>query len=58
LLQPEVRVALQLFDAHIDLAAKGHPVEFVEHRAVETLDDAVGLRTFNLGAGVIDILDR
>lgn len=48
--QPIVEIALQLLNGHIDLAAKGDPVELIEHRPVETLDDAVGLQAFDLGA--------
>ena len=42
----------------IDLLAERHPVELVQHRLVEALDDAVGLRALGLRARVIDVLHR
>jgi hypothetical protein len=55
---PGIEVGLQLVDCVVDLLAERHPVELVEHGAVEALADAVGLRAFGLGAAVVDILDR
>jgi hypothetical protein len=42
----------------IDLLAERHPIEFVEHGAMEALADAVGLRALRLGTSVVDVLDR
>ena len=56
--QPGIEVGLQLVDRPIDLLAERHPIELVEHGAMEALADAVGLRALGLGAGVIDVLDR
>ena len=39
-------------------SCEGEPVELVEHGPMKALDDAVGLRAFDLGAGVIDVLHR
>lgn len=50
-------MGLQLGDAAIELFAEGDPVELVQHRLVETLADAVGLRALGLGPAVIDVLD-
>ena len=38
---PCIKVGLQLVDGAVDLFAERHPVELVEHRAVEALADAV-----------------
>jgi hypothetical protein len=56
-LQPQVEIALQLLDARVDLAAKGPPIQLVDHGAMGTLDDAVGLGAFDLGVRMIDVLD-
>src|SRR4029079_11957420 len=56
--QPGIEVGLQLVDGPIDLLAERHPVELVEHGAMEALADTVGLRALGLGAGVVDVLDR
>src|SRR3954466_6039774 len=53
---PLIKVGLQLGDRAVDPLAEGHPVELVQHRLVETLNDAVRLWAFGLGAGVIHIL--
>src|SRR6266851_3094441 len=38
--------------------AERQAVELVQDGAMEALADAVGLRAFRLGAGVVDVLDR
>src|SRR5215213_3432841 len=53
---PFIKVGLQLGDRAIDPLAEGHPIELVQPRLVETLNDAVRLWAFGLGAGVIHIL--
>ena len=55
--QPRLQVGLQLLDARIDLLAKRHPIELVQHRAVKAFADAVGLGALHFGAGVINVLD-
>src|SRR5271167_56622 len=55
---PSIKVGLQIVDRAVDLLAERHPVELVEHGAMEALADAVGLRAVGLGATVVDILDR
>jgi hypothetical protein len=55
---PLVEVRLQLFDRRVELPAKRHPVELVEHRLVEPRADPVRLRALRLGPRVIDVLDR
>src|SRR5215469_10087090 len=54
---PRIKIGLQLVDRAIDLFAKRHPIEFVEHSAMEALADAIGLRALGLGAAVIDVLN-
>ena len=54
---PSIEVDLQFVDSPIDLLAKGHPVELVEHGAMKALADAIGLRALGLGAAVVDVLD-
>src|SRR5262252_1924683 len=41
---PGIEVGLQLVDRAVDLLAERHPIKLVEHGAVETLADTVGLR--------------
>src|SRR3954468_18342273 len=55
---PCIEIGLQFIDRTIHLFSKRDAVELVQHGLVEALADAVGLRTFGLGAGVIDVLDR
>lgn len=43
-LDPGVKVFLQLFNATVDLLPKGYLVELLQNRLVETLADAIGLR--------------
>ena len=56
--KPAIEVGLQLLDACVDLAAERHLIKLVEHGAVETLDDPIGLGALHLGAGVIDVFHR
>ena len=49
---------MQFADRAINLLAESHPVELVQHRLVEALDDPVRLRTLGLGPGMVDILHR
>src|SRR6516164_392628 len=39
------------------LLAESHPVELIQHGAMEALADAVGLRALGLGAAVVDVLN-
>ena len=41
---PAIEIVLQLLDRGLDLLSERHAVELVEHRLVEALDNAVGLR--------------
>ena len=58
LANPQIKIGLQFIDRTIHLFAEGDTVELVEHRSVEALTDAVGLRALGLGARVIDVLHR
>src|SRR3954464_3847705 len=55
---PLIKVALQFGDRAVDALAERDPIELVQHRLVEALNDAVGLWAFGFGAGVIHVLDR
>src|SRR5436305_7326274 len=55
--QPGIEIGLQLVDAAIDLLAERHPIELVQHGAMEALADSIRLRAFGLGAAVIDVFD-
>src|ERR1700756_3635603 len=57
LADPQIEISLQLVDRTIHLFAERDTVELVEHRSVEALADAVGLRALGLGARMIDVLD-
>jgi len=54
--QPDLQIRLQPLQTLVKVLAKCHPVELVQNRFVEPLADPVGLRTFGLGPGVVDIL--
>ena len=56
-LNPGIQVGLQLVDRTIHLLAEGDTIELVEHRFVEALADAVGLRALGFSARMIDVLD-
>ena len=53
---PLIQVGLQLGDRAVDALAERDPIELVQHRLVEALNDAVRLWAFGLGAGVVNIL--
>src|SRR5437763_6029069 len=53
--EPGIEIGLQLVDRAIDLLAERHPIEFVEHGAMEALADAIGLRALGLGAAVVGL---
>src|SRR5215212_4004504 len=55
---PLIKIGLQFGDRAVDPLAERDPVELVQHRLMEALNDAVGLWAFGLGAGVIHILNR
>ena len=55
-LNPGIQVGLQLVDRTIHLLAEGDTIELVEHRFVEALADAVGLRALGFSARMIDVL--
>jgi len=46
--KPSVEVGLQRLDRSVELLSEGDPIELIEGRLVETLDDAVGLRALVL----------
>ncbi len=58
IIEPKVKVDLQLVDRAVELLSERHAVELIEQGLVEPLDDAVGLRALGLGARVIDVFDR
>jgi len=55
---PVVEVGLQFGGRSEDLFPERDPVEFVEHRLVEALDNSIRLRALGLGARMVNILDR
>jgi hypothetical protein len=54
---PGIEIGLEILDGPVDLLAERHAIELIEHGAMEALADAVGLRAFGFGPGVIDVLD-
>ena len=56
--KPRIHVGLESVKAVIDLLAKGNPRELIEDGLVKPLGDAIGLRAFDLGAGMVNVLDR
>lgn len=55
-IDPVVQVFLQFCDAAVDLLTEVHLVKLVQHRLVEALTDAIGLRVAHLGLGVFDLV--
>jgi len=41
-LEPLIQIGLQLFDRFVELLAKRHSIELVEHRFVKPLADPIG----------------
>ena len=54
---PGVQIDLQFGDRAVDALSEGDPVELVQHRLVEALDDSIRLRVLGLGTGVIHVLN-
>ncbi len=55
---PSVEISLQFLQRTIDLLPEGPPIEFIQHRLVESFPDPVGLRMPRRGPGVINVLHR
>ena len=58
MLQPFIEIGLQRFDGFIELFAERDLIKFLQDRLVEPFADAVRLRRFHLGLGVVDVVDR
>lgn len=56
LLQPGIQVDLQFLQRSIDLLAKRHAVELVQHRLVKPFTDSIGLGMSRLRVRMVDIL--
>ena len=57
LCDPLVQVGLQRFEVAVDFLAKRDLVKLLQHRLVEALADAIGLRRFHLGLRMINVVD-
>jgi hypothetical protein len=57
-LQPLVQIGLQRLQVLVELLAEPDLAELLQYRLVEPLADAIGLRRFDLGLAVIDVVDR
>ena len=55
--EPFIEIDLQRFDAFVEGFAQLEAEELVEHRAVETLDKAVGPGCLHLGPPVFDAVE-
>ena len=58
MLEPLIQVGLQLLNGFVQVLAERDLVELLQNGLVEPLANAVGLRMFDLGFGVIDIPSR
>ena len=56
-IDPFVEIILQLLDGLVDLLSECHLVELLQDGFVEPFADAVGLRRFDFGLGVVDVVD-
>ena len=57
-LQPRIQIMLQCIDAVVEAFAECHLVKLLQDGFVEPLADAVRLRRFHLGLGVVNVVDR
>ena len=57
-MQPFVEIGLKHIDAVIEFLAERDLIEFLQDGLVGPLEDAMRLRRFHLGFGVIDVIDR
>jgi len=57
LIDPFVQIDLQLLNGLVDLFTECHLIELLQDGLVEPLTDAVGLGRFDLGLGVVDVVD-
>src|SRR4051812_17882526 len=55
---PGIEIALQFGNRSVDFLAEDDTVELIQHRLVESLNNAIRLRALGLGAGMIDVLER
>ena len=55
---PRIQIPLTLVDGSVYFAPECDLVELLKNSFVEALADAVGLRVFGLGLGVLNIVDR
>jgi len=58
LLQPIVKIALELFNTAIDMFSKSHLVELVEDGFMEPLNDSIGLWVTCFCTSVVNIVER
>ena len=58
LVQPLVEVGLEGINRFIEGGPKCDPKELVQRGAVEPLDEAIGLRLADLGAAMLDVVER
>jgi hypothetical protein len=56
-IKPFIQVSLKLFNAFIELGAKGDAEEFIQDSAVETLHEPVGPGSSNLASAVFDVIE-
>src|SRR5215468_6986101 len=54
---PRIKVGLQLVNGAVDLFAERHPIELIQHGAMEALADSIRLWPLGFGTAVIDVLD-
>ena len=47
-----------MLDTLVERRSEGDTKELVQSRAVESLDEAIGLRRAHLGAAVVDVIER
>ena len=56
-MEPMIQIHLQLFDAFIQVFSERDLIKLLQDGLVEPFANAVGLRMFDLGLGMIDIID-
>jgi hypothetical protein len=56
-MEPFIQVSLKIFNALIELGAKGDAKEFIQDSAVEALHEPVGPGSSNLAPAVFDVIE-
>jgi len=57
MVHPLIQIRLQLLNGFIEVLSKCHLIKFLQNGLVEPFADAIGLWMFDLGFGVVNVVD-